>query len=90
MASHTVLFLFLLIGKLSLQNSSKHLVSASVQLEPRFPSVALGCGFSLFVVLSLLLLTTKLVEGDACGIGTCYERTAHCPQCGNWFYVSML
>ena len=79
MVSHTVLFLFLLIGKLSLHNSSKKLVSASVQLEPRFLFVAPGCGFSLFVVFSLTLLGTELVEGDACGIGTWYERTAACP-----------
>ena len=79
MASHTVLFLFLLIGKLSLLNSSKYLVSASVQLEPRFLSVAPGGGFSLFVVLSLSLLGTELVEGDARGIGTWYGRTAGCP-----------
>ena len=68
MASHTALFLFLLIGKLSLHNSSKYLVSASVQLEPRFLLVAAGCGFSSYVVLSLSLLGTELVEGDACGI----------------------
>ena len=79
MASHTVLFLFLLIGKLSLHNSSKYLVSASVQLEPRFLFVAPGCGFSTFLVFLLSLLGTELVEGDACGIGTWYGRNAACP-----------
>ena len=75
-ASHTVLFLFLLIGKLSLHNSSQQLVSASVQLEPRFLFVAPGCGFSSFVVFLLSLLATELVE---VGIGTWYGRTAACP-----------
>ena len=79
MASHTLLFLFLLIGKLSLHNSSKYLVSTSVQLEQQFLFVAPGCGFSSFVVFSLLLLRTELVEGDACGIETWYRRTAACP-----------
>lgn len=79
MASHTALFLFLLIGKSSLHNSSKYLVSESVQLELRFLFVAPGCGFSSFVVLSLSLLGTELVEGDARGIGTWCGRTASCP-----------
>ena len=53
MASHSVLFLFLLIGKLSLHNSSKYLVSTSVQLEPWFLFVAPGCGFSSFLTREL-------------------------------------
>lgn len=78
MVSHSVLFLFLLIEKLSLHNSSKYLVSTSVQLEPWFLFVAPGCGFSSFFVLLLLLLGSELIEGDACGMGTWYGRTAGC------------
>ena len=70
---------FLADGKLSLHNSSKYLVSASVQLEPQFLFVAPGRGFSSLVVFSLSLLGTELVEGDACGIGTWYGITAACP-----------
>ena len=59
-------------------NKYWYLVSVSVQLEAQFLFLAPGCGFSLFDVLSLSLLGIELVEGEACGVGTWYGRTAGC------------